>query len=224
MYTSTMPLRAAFASILIAGTLLATACGEESADADVTTTKPTTTEPSAPPTTEHHVTTPPATEPPVTEAPTTESPVTEPEETFVEVRAADYGFGGLPPSIAAGTELRLVNDSTVEVHEIVAVRLPDAETRSVDEIVHAGDMGALFAGGEPAMVIVAGPNGADQVVAVGDGTLADPGRYAVFCFIPTGADPEEYFALLGAADGPPPVEGGAPHIMNGMYDEVLVEG
>src|SRR5262245_35611273 len=107
MYTTTMPLRAAFASILIAGTLLATACGEESADADVTTTKPATTEPAAPPTTEHHVTAPPATEPPVPGAPTTEPPATEPEATFVEVHAADYGFGGLPPEIAAGTELRL---------------------------------------------------------------------------------------------------------------------
>ena len=229
MYTSTMPLRAAFASILIAGTLLATGCGDDAAEADVTTTKPTTIPPAtAPATTEPEVTAPPASEAPDDEVPATEAPPAEPvtteapEPAVVEVHAADYGFGGLPEAITAGTELRLVNDSSVEVHEIVAVRLPDTETRSVHDMVHANDLGALFAGGDPALVIVAGPSGAEQIVAVGDGTLTEPGRYAVFCFIPTGADPEEYFALLGTTDGPPPVEGGAPHLMNGMFDEVVV--
>ena len=84
------------------------------------------------------------------------------------------------------------------------------------------DLGALFASGAPALVIVAGPNGGEQIVAEGDGTLSEPGRYAIVCFIPTGADPEAYFAAAATADGPPQVEGGAPHLAHGMYAELLV--
>jgi hypothetical protein len=44
------------------------------------------------------------------------------------------------------------------------------------------------------------------------------------CFIPTGADPQEYLtAAQEATDGPPQVEGGPPHVVHGMFAEFTVE-
>ncbi len=144
----------------------------------------------------------------------------------VEVTAVDYEFEGLPDSVTAGTRLTLVNESEAEIHELVAIRLPDDEQRSVDELVALpeAELQALFRGGEPAMVLVARPASDETIPAVGDGTLADAGRYALLCAIPTGADPDEYLAAAGAAEGgPPDVPGGPPHFVNGMYAELTVE-
>jgi hypothetical protein len=79
----------------------------------------------------------------------------------------------------------------------------------------------MFAG-EPAMVLLAAPGG-EQIAAVGDGTLAEPGRYLLFCAIPIGADPQEYLEAAQTSDGPPQVDGGPPHFTAGMYGEVTVE-
>jgi len=76
----------------------------------------------------------------------------------------------------------------------------------------------------PAAVLLAPPGG-EQIDALGDGTLADPGRYALVCFIPTGVDPDEYLnAPPGEGGGPPVIEGaGPPHADHGMYAELTVE-
>ena len=229
MYRTRTRTRTALALLGLASLgLVGTACGDDESEAAGTDAPaPTTT---AVATTDHseHETTVPATEPPATTADTTEpattEPAAEPAADVIEVHTADYGFGGIPAEVPAGTAFEIVNDSAVEVHEIVAVRLLDTETRSVHEIVQAGDFGALFASGpEPALVTVAGPNQGEPFQAVGDGTLTEPGRYAVVCFIPTGADPEAYFAAAAeSTGGPVQVEGGAPHVMNGMYAEVVV--
>jgi hypothetical protein len=62
-------------------------------------------------------------------------------------------------------------------------------------------------------------------VAVGDGTLTEPGRYVLMCFIPTGADPDEYLSAAAASEGEAPtgVAGGPPHVVNGMYAELHVD-
>lgn len=141
----------------------------------------------------------------------------------VEVVAVDYGFEGLPEQVELGTDLRLRNASAQEAHELVAFALPSSEQRTIDELVAlpAAELGALFAG-EPAMVLVAPPL-ADGFAAVGDGTLTEPGRYVLFCAIPTGADPEEFLAAAQEAqDGPPQVDGGPPHFTQGMYAELRV--
>jgi hypothetical protein len=81
-------------------------------------------------------------------------------------------------------------------------------------------MGAL---GEPTMVLLAEPAGGTTIPAVGDGTLSEPGRYAVMCFIPTGADPAEYLRVAAETEeGPPQVPGGPPHFVHGMHAELLV--
>jgi hypothetical protein len=142
----------------------------------------------------------------------------------VEVSLVDYKFEGLPESVPVGTKLTVVNKSTLELHELVAFKLPADETRTAGQIaaLPEDELNTLFAG-PPTMVLLAPPGG-EQIAAVGDGTLSETGRYLVFCSIPTGADPAEYLdAANASADGPPQVEGGPPHFMNGMYADVTVE-
>ena len=138
------------------------------------------------------------------------------------VTAIDYAYVGLPDEVPAGTEIALVNDSEVEVHEFVAVHLDEDETRPVEELVQLPpeELGALFAGVET--VIIAPPS-ADGFTVEGDGRLDTPGRYAIVCVIPTGADPDEYLAAAAEAEGgPPDVAGGPPHIAAGMFAELIV--
>ena len=142
----------------------------------------------------------------------------------VEVTAVDYAFEGLPDTVAAGTRISLVNDSeNGEVHEFVAIRIPDEETRPVSELVALPpeEIDALFGSTEPATVILAAPGETDVPgPVVGDGTLSEPGRYAVVCFIPVGADPA--VVLDPNAEGPPESDA-PPHAAQGMFAEVTVE-
>lgn len=188
--------------------LTAAACGDDDTDDDATDTT-------------------------TTEAPSTEDPpTTDAEETTTEaaggdevaITGVDYAFEDVPASVPAGTRLTFTNASEGEVHEIVAVPLGADETRPIEEIVaDPAGIGALLGGGPPTAVIVASP-GSDQPGAVlGDGTLTEPGRYALICTIPTGVDPDEYLAAAAAAQGgPPDVDGGPPHFVNGMVAEVEV--
>jgi hypothetical protein len=154
---------------------------------------------------------------------TTDVAAQEPDGAAVSVDAVDYRYEGLPAELASGAALALHNGSAAEMHELVLLRLPDDETRSVDELLALpeGQLEALFTG-PPAAVLVA-PPGADGVVALGDGTVGEPGRYLAMCYIPTGADPQAYLDALDANPGQPPVvEGGPPHFTAGMYQEVTV--
>jgi hypothetical protein len=144
---------------------------------------------------------------------------------IVEVSAIDFSYEGLPGKVSAGTKLTLSNDAPAELHELVAFRLPDDEERSLEEILALppDQMSGAF-GGPPRTVLLAAPDG-EPIAAVGDGTLSEPGRYAVICFIPTGVPAEEYLAAAAqAGDGPPQLEGyGPPHLAHGMWAELIVE-
>ncbi|MGE0228734.1 MAG: hypothetical protein AB7I38_01130 [Dehalococcoidia bacterium] len=147
--------------------------------------------------------------------------------TTVEVTGVDYAFEGLPDSIDAGTRLTFTNDSDEEAHELVAIRLPDDETRPVSELITLPDeeLGEIVST-EPAAVLIA-PPGEDGIAVVGDGTIDEPGRYAIVCFIPVGADPDEVLAEPGPdEDGTPAAEeepSGPPHAAEGMFAELTVE-
>lgn len=134
----------------------------------------------------------------------------------------DFHYGNLPDTVPTGTRIEASNDSDGELHEFVAIRLADDDQRTAAEIV-TGDVGALLASTPPTAVLLAPPGG-EQIAAVGDGTLSEPGRYLIVCMIPTGADPDEYLAAAATSDGPPQVDGGAPHIANGMFAELTVSG
>ncbi len=205
--------RIALATVLSAGLLL-TACGDDDDDEATASSEDTAAE-----TTE--------------ETPTTEaSPLDDATDSGVEdgvltVQLVDYGFEGLPESVPAGTKLQVENTSTAEYHEMVVFKLPEGETRTAEEIVALPEeeQGALFAG-PPTAVLLAGPNGGEQVAAVGDGTLAEPGSYVLFCAIPVGADPEVYAQAAENPDAGPPAEdpdAGPPHFTEGMYADLVVE-
>lgn len=166
-----------------------------------------------------------ATDDPTVEGDTTATRT--PEARSVEVTASNYVYGGVPSEMDAGTTLELTNESSDEVHEIVAFRLPDDETRSAADLVQLPQEeleGAL--GGPPATVVVALPD--EQGVAVeGDGTLSEPGRYLFLCMIPVGADPAVYEEAMenpeGPPEGPPEIENaGPPHFTQGMVAETDV--
>ena len=138
----------------------------------------------------------------------------------LDVTLTDFSFGDLPDEVAAGTRVQIENASDSELHELVAVRLADGDDRTVDEIVTAG-LEEVLGAGPPAAVMLAAPGG-EQIDAVGDGVLAEPGRYLLLCAIPTGADVQEYLDAAATSDGPPQVDGGPPHVVNGMVDDLVV--
>ena len=145
------------------------------------------------------------------------------EPTTVEVSAVDFAFEGLPETLAAGSTVMLTNNSATELHELVAIRLPDDETRSAADIVaNPEDLVALFPSVETVLIA---PPGEDGIPVVGTGTLAEPGRYLIICAIPTGVDPGEYLTAAAESEGgPPDVPGGPPHFVHGMYGQITVNG
>jgi uncharacterized cupredoxin-like copper-binding protein len=195
---------------LLVATLALAACGDDddSASDTVSAGSAVTTEA-------------PAEEPaPETTTPeTTGTPAADVET--LEVTMEDFHYGALPTSVPAGTPVAVSNASEGELHEFVAFRLPDGDERTATEIM-GGDLGALLGGGEPAMVLIAPPGSSEQIVAVGEPTFAEPGRYLVLCAIPTGADPQAYMEAAATSAGPPEVDGGPPHFMNGMYAVIEV--
>ena len=141
----------------------------------------------------------------------------------ITIMAVDYAFEGVPARVAVGTTVTLANVSTVELHELVAFRIIERERRPVAELIELPEeeLFGVFAE-EPAMVLIAPPR-APGFAVLGDGTFTERGRYALLCFIPTGADPQAFLAALMTSQGPPRVAGGPPHIALGMFAEVLVE-
>jgi hypothetical protein len=150
--------------------------------------------------------------------------VTGHEPVDVTIGGVDFGFTDVPDSIPAGSTLELRNSSPTELHELVAFLLPDSERRPVDELVQLPPDQLMPRLGAPVTVVLQAPGSDDQIVAVGDGSLREPGRYLLMCFIPTGVDPQVYLDAAASSGGEPPVvPGGPPHFVNGMYAELLVE-
>lgn len=139
------------------------------------------------------------------------------------ITAVDYAFQGVPARVPVGTMFTLVNASAVELHELVAIRIADHERRPVAELIRLPEEELVgIVAEEPAMVLIAPPR-APGFAVLGDGTFTERGRYALLCFIPTGADPQEFLAAAMTSDGPPQVAGGPPHVVHGMFAEVVVE-
>lgn len=151
----------------------------------------------------------------------------EPVGGTIEVTAIDYGFEGIPELVAPGAEFTLTNASEGEVHEMIVIGIPAGETRTLEELLELPEEETAdfpFQG-----VLIALP-GEDAVSPeTGDSTISvsEPGRYAVLCFIPQGADPalvEEAMASGEESEGPPDMGDGTPHAFLGMAAEFTVEG
>jgi hypothetical protein len=161
---------------------------------------------------------------PTTPIATSTATTTSADAPAVAVTAVDYRFEGLPSAATPGTQMILSNRSVAELHELVALRIPDSERRPVSELVQLAEneLDSIFGSGPPATVIVA-PPGQSGIPVVGNGALTEAGRYAILCFIPTGADPQEYMrAIQAGSDGPPQVAGGPPHVVRGMFAELPI--
>jgi hypothetical protein len=114
--------------------------------------------------------------------------------------------------------------SATELHELVAFRLPDGDDVALAELVQLPADQLMARVGAPVTVALQAPGSDQQIVAVGDGSLQQAGRYVIMCFIPTGVEPQVYLDAAAASNGEPPVvPGGPPHFVNGMYAELLVE-
>jgi hypothetical protein len=151
------------------------------------------------------------------------SPASAVEDGVLAIELSDFTFGSLPPSVPAGTKLTIENTAETELHELVALRIADGETRPAAELIELPEAELLAAAGPIPTTVLLAPPGQPQVAALGDGTLAEPGRYLLLCAIPTGADPAEYLAAAAESAGPPDVEGGPPHFTHGMFAELTVE-
>jgi uncharacterized cupredoxin-like copper-binding protein len=141
------------------------------------------------------------------------------------VTAADYSFQNLPKSASTSTQFTLENSSTKELHEMVAIRIPDNEKRSAQQLMALpeSEQDKVFGDPQPAFVLIAPPKGGQMIKAVGDGKITQKGRYVVICAIPTGADPQAYLAAAQNSQGPPDVPGGPPHFTQGMFGEITVK-
>ena len=174
--------------------LIGTACGED-ADADA---------------------------PDVPALPTTVVGHDEHDDMTITIEGVDYGFANVPESVPAGTKLGFSNTSRVELHELVAFRVDgDVSTAQLLALPPAELEATL---GVPVTVMLQPPGAPETIMAVGDGALVEPGRYVLKCFIPIGADPDEYLAAAGAAGGKKPegVAGGPPHFTAGIVAELIV--
>ena len=151
------------------------------------------------------------------------------EPSSVEISGINYAYEGVPERLAVGSDLTFRNDATDEVHEMIVVRIDDAETRSVEELLNVPEeeVEALIT---DVGVSVALPGEAGIVVEGSDPIVLDQaGRYALICFLPVGSDVEMARELLSGPppeeEGPPPSLGeGPPHFTQGMFAEIIVEG
>lgn len=193
---------------MLIGALLLTACGGDDATDDPTDG---------------------ATTAPEDAGTATEAPTAAGGGEAVVVTAVDYAYEGLSAELAAGTTVTLENASDAEVHEILAFRLPDDETRDVGELMSLSEeeLGPLL---DMRGVALAAP-GSDSTVLPGPPlTVEQPGRYLFACFIPTGAPPDEVMAAVAAfveagapeGEGPAYPQTGPPHAAQGMFAEVTV--
>lgn len=193
--------RASLGAIALAATaaLLATGCSDDETADDATTDDATTDE----------VTTTLAEAEPALDEPA------EVDDGVVRVLMDDYEFLDLPDEVPAGTRFEVENLSSEELHEVVAVRLPEEETRSVEELMSLSleELGPLMAAGPPDAVLIAGPESDEMVAPYGD-TLDEPGRYLIGCFIPVGAPMDH--------EGPPTPDMAPFHYELGMWAELQV--
>ncbi len=185
---------------LLAGLLLAAACGS---DADDAASGPSSTTQDA-------------------TATTIAAPTTEAMSAEVAITAVDYTFDGIPDSADVGTSFSFTNASEGEVHELVLVRLDDGDERPLDELL------ALAPAEQEELGTTVGVNvafpGTEGETVFGELSMDEPGRYIALCAIPQGADPDAYRAAAEASTGGPvEVEGtGPPHLVLGMVKEFTV--
>ena len=145
------------------------------------------------------------------------------EADVIDVTAADFAFAGIPDTVPAGSRFSLTTAAGAEPHEMVVMKVPDGETRSIEDLVALPmeELEAIFAG-DPVMVLISMPGTTDTPGVVfpegAQPTVTEPGRYIVICSFPEGTTPEDIENAQGPLEGP-----GTPHFVLGMTGEFTVE-
>jgi uncharacterized cupredoxin-like copper-binding protein len=139
----------------------------------------------------------------------------------IEATGVDYRFEDVPETTAVGSGMTFRNASDVEAHQLILITLPEDEVRPVSELAQLSprELGPTL--DHVVGISVAAP-GEDGRLVTGELTFDEPGRYALLCLVPTGADPDR-FVRSAYDQGLPEVDGGPPHAAEGMYAEVTVE-
>lgn len=132
---------------------------------------------------------------------------------ITQVTAREYEFEGDLEGLQTGINgLAFENDGN-EFHEMVLFRFNDDTTESIDELLALPE--------EEAQGKVTDAGGAFGAPGDADTLFVDldAGRYAIVCFLPVGATPDNMEALESGE-----LDEAAPHFTQGMVREFTVEG
>jgi len=135
------------------------------------------------------------------------------------ITGSDYAFDA--GDVAAGDTVGFVNESDVEAHEMVVMRV-------TDDAVTLEDIQQLLAedteGPPPDFLEEAGFAFAMPGETAPQTVTMEQGRYLLLCFIPQNAPPELVAEMMESSEPPSlPSEVGPPHVALGMVDLIDVE-
>jgi hypothetical protein len=150
----------------------------------------------------------------------------EPVGGTIEVTGVDYAFQDVPELVATGAELTFTNASAAEVHELILIQIPEGENRTLEELLELPEEETADFPFQGVLVALPGEDAVNPEGGTPSITVSEPGRYAVLCFIPQGADPAAVEAALsdeGTGEGPPDLGDGTPHAALGMATEFTAE-
>jgi hypothetical protein len=129
------------------------------------------------------------------------------------VTATEYEFEGDLDGLQAGINGLAFENSGSEFHEMVLFRINDDATETMEELLALPEEEAEAKVTESGAAFGA-PGDSDTLFAD-----LDAGRYAIICFLPVGALPENMEALESGE-----LEDAPPHFTQGMIREFTVEG
>lgn len=128
----------------------------------------------------------------------------DPDATAVTITAKDYEFVGADALSAGGSfGVTFVNEGN-EIHELMLMRLPADETRTIEELLASEE--------EPDLTEVAFGMACPGEETTFNAEVSEPGRYVAVCFVPVGTTAE----VTEEVEGP-------PHAMQGMVAEFTIE-
>ena len=122
----------------------------------------------------------------------------------LDVTAKEYEFDGIPDELTAGYHVLNFSNEGKEQHEMVAFKVNEGVTESLDEIFAMPEeeaMGKIT----PVNFTFAAPGGTETA----SWNLTAPGNYTVVCFVSVGS--------VGETEGD-----GPPHFTEGMVQEFTV--
>lgn len=133
--------------------------------------------------------------------------------TVTPVTAREYEFEGDLDGLEAGMNGLGFENGGTELHEMALFRINDDTTETMEELLALPE--------EEAQGKVTGAGGAFGFPGDTDTLFVDldAGRYAIVCFLPVGATPDNMEALESGE-----LDDAAPHFTQGMVREFTVEG